>query len=80
MENKFLAICKEDLEKRGIKEVDFVFVSGDAYVDHASFAAALLCRLLEANGYTVGLLAQPDFTSAESFKERSRGTRFPQYN
>lgn len=72
MENKFLAICKEDLEKRGIKEVDFVFVSGDAYVDHASFAAALLCRLLEANGYTVGLLAQPDFTSAESFKEFGR--------
>ena len=72
MENKFLAICKEDLEKRGIKEVDFVFVSGDAYVDHASFAAALLCRLLEANGYTVGLLAQPDFKSAESFKEFGR--------
>ena len=72
MDNKFLAICKEDLEKRGIKEVDFVFVSGDAYVDHASFAAALLCRLLEANGYTVGLLAQPDFTSAESFKEFGR--------
>ncbi|MBO7614063.1 MAG: YgiQ family radical SAM protein [Treponema sp.] len=72
MENKFLAICKEDLDKRGIKEVDFVFVSGDAYVDHASFAAALLCRLLEANGYTVGLLAQPDFKSAESFKEFGR--------
>lgn len=68
MSDEFLPVCKEDLDKRGIKEVDFVFVSADAYVDHASFAAALLCRLLEANGYTTALLPQPDFNSAESFK------------
>lgn len=48
--------------------VDFVFVTGDAYVDHPSFAAALLGRLLEANGYSVGILAQPDWHDAESFK------------
>ncbi len=53
---------------RHISEVDFVFVSGDAYVDHASFAAALLGRLLEHNGYKVAILAQPDWKNAESFK------------
>lgn len=55
MATKFVPVCKADLEARGIDEVDFVFVSGDGYVDHPSFAAAHLCRLLEANGYTVGL-------------------------
>lgn len=53
---------------RHISEVDFVFVSGDAYVDHASFAAALLGRLLEHNGYKVAILAQPDWKNVESFK------------
>ena len=55
MSKNYVPVCKVDLIERGIEEVDFVFVSGDGYVDHASFAAALLCRLLEANGYTVGL-------------------------
>ena len=58
----------EDLSARGISEVDFVFVSGDAYVDHASFAAALLGRLLESKGYSVGLICQPNWRTAESFK------------
>ena len=49
-------------------ELDFVFVTGDGYVDHPSFAAALLGRLLEKHGYTVGILAQPDWKDAESFK------------
>ena len=48
--------------------VDFVFVSGDAYVDHPSFANAVIVRLLEAQGYRVGVLAQPDWQSAEPFK------------
>ena len=68
MPGKFLPVCKEDLIERGIDEVDFVFVSGDGYVDHSSFAAALLGRLLEAHGYTVAILPQPDWHSAESFK------------
>ncbi len=72
MANRFIAVCKQDLIDRGIDEVDFVFVSGDGYVDHASFGAALLCRLLEANGYTVGLLPQPDWKTCESFKEFGR--------
>ena len=68
MSKNYVPVCKVDLIERGIEEVDFVFVSGDGYVDHPSFAAALLCRLLEANGYTVGLLAQPDWKNVEAFK------------
>jgi uncharacterized radical SAM protein YgiQ len=63
----FLPVTKADLAERHIEELDFVFVSGDAYVDHASFAAAILGRLLESHGYTVGIIPQPDFHSAESF-------------
>lgn len=64
----FLIATQEDMKARGLSEVDFVFVSGDGYVDHPSFAAALLGRLLEANGYTVALLPQPDWKNPESFK------------
>lgn len=72
MKDSFVPVCRKDLERRGIDEVDFVFVSADGYVDHPSFAAALLCRLLEANGYTVGLLAQPDWKNIEAFREFGR--------
>lgn len=72
MQNTFLPVTKADLIERHIEELDFVFVSGDAYVDHSSFAAALLGRLLESHGYTVGILPQPDFHSAESFTALGR--------
>ena len=65
----FLPVSSQDLIERNINQVDFVFVSGDAYVDHPSFAAALLGRLLEANGYTVGILAQPDWKNVEEFRK-----------
>lgn len=65
---EFLPVNKSDMDARGWTECDFVFVSGDAYVDHPSFAAALLGRLLEKNGYKVGILAQPDFKNVESFR------------
>ena len=68
MKNNFLPICMEDLQERGIEQLDFVYVTGDAYVDHPSFAHALLGRLLEANGYKVGILAQPDWKNKESIK------------
>lgn len=71
-QNPFLPVCREDLQERDIAQLDFVFVSGDAYVDHASFAAALLGRLLESHGYTVGILAQPDFRSADAFRALGR--------
>ena len=68
----FLPVSKQDLIERSIDEVDFVFVSGDAYVDHASFASALLGRLLEANGYTVAILPQPDWKNVEEFRKFGR--------
>lgn len=67
-QNTFLPISADDMKKRGWEQCDFVFVSGDAYVDHPSFAAALLGRLLESNGYKVGILAQPDIKNPEAFK------------
>jgi len=63
----FLPVCRSDMEKRGWDECDFIFVSGDAYVDHPSFAAALLCRMLEAEGYRTGIIPQPDWKNSVSF-------------
>lgn len=62
----FLPVCKEDLHTKGIKQLDFVYVLGDAYIDHPSFGAAIIGRVLEHNGYTVGIIAQPDFRNADS--------------
>ncbi len=72
MHSDFLPVTKNDLSQRGISQVDFVFVSGDGYVDHASFASALLGRLLESHGYTVALLPQPDWHSTEDFMRFGR--------
>jgi len=65
---EFLIANQSDFKNSGLSEVDFVFVSGDGYVDHPSFASALLGRLLEANGYTVAILPQPDWKNPEAFK------------
>lgn len=67
-EDSFLPITKKDMEKRGWDELDFVFVSGDAYVDHPSFGPAIICRLLEKHGYRVGLIAQPDWRTTVDFQ------------
>ena len=69
---EFLPVCKADMLARGWRDVDFVLVTGDAYVDHPSFGAAIISRLLEAEGYRVGVLSQPDFTTCESMKEFGR--------
>jgi len=61
MKNKFLPICKKDMDERGIQQLDFVYVIGDAYVDHPSFGHAIISRVLEAHGYTVGIISQPDW-------------------
>ena len=63
---KFLPISKKDMEERGIEQLDFVYVCGDAYVDHPSFGAAIICRLLELHGYSVGIIAQPDWKDDNS--------------
>lgn len=66
MSNGFLPISRADMEAQGIAQLDFVYVSGDAYVDHPSFGHAIISRILQAHGYTVGIIAQPDFRTAES--------------
>ena len=66
MENRFLPVCREDMEERGWDRVDFAYVIGDAYVDHPSFGHAIISRLLEAKGYRVGIISQPDWKDPES--------------
>jgi len=66
--NGFMPVCRADMEERGIEQLDFIFVTGDAYVDHPSFGTAILTRLMEKEGYTVGVIAQPDWKNLDSFK------------
>lgn len=66
MESGFLPVCRQDMEERGWDSVDFVYVSGDAYVDHPSFGHAVITRVLEAHGYRVGIIAQPDWKDPAS--------------
>lgn len=67
MHNEFLPVSYEDMEKRGWEEIDFLLVSGDAYVDHPSFGHAIISRVLESAGYRVGILAQPKVTDEKDF-------------
>ncbi len=64
----FLPINIDDMNKRGWKQCDFIFVTGDAYVDHSSFGTAIISRLLERYGYKVGIIAQPNWKDLGSFK------------
>ncbi len=68
----FLPLTKKEALERGWDEVDFVYVIGDAYVDHPSFGPAIISRVLENNGFTVGIISQPDWHSAEDFREYGR--------
>lgn len=62
----FLPVTRKEMEERGWDQCDFVYVCGDAYVDHSSFGMAIITRLLEANGYKVGIIAQPDWHDPSS--------------
>lgn len=66
--SELLPVCKEDMENRGWQEVDFVFISGDGYVDHPTFGMAILGRVLMAHGFKVAVLSQPDWHDVENFK------------
>ena len=66
MIHDFLPISRADMEKRGWEQCDFVYVTGDAYVDHPSFGHAIISRVLEAHGYKVGIIAQPDWKNPQS--------------
>lgn len=68
-ENQFLPLCRADMDARGWDAPDFVYVTGDAYVDHPSFGVAIISRVLENAGYRVAILSQPDYKSCDAFRE-----------
>jgi len=65
--NKFLPVCKNDLIERKIDQLDFIIITGDAYVDHPSFGSAIIGRVLESEGFSVGIIAQPDWKNTKDF-------------
>ena len=68
----FRPLTAADVAKRGWDRVDFVYVTGDAYVDHPSFGVAIISRVLEAEGFRVAILSQPDYRSAAAFRTFGR--------
>ncbi len=66
MAEGFIPVSRKEMEEKGLSGVDFVYVVGDAYVDHPSFGCAIIARLLEAHGFSVGLICQPDWKDPES--------------
>ena len=68
MTNEFLPITRQDMQSRGWESCDFVYVTGDAYVDHPSFGHAVISRVLESHGYRVGIIPQPDWNDPESVR------------
>ena len=72
MNNGFLPISREDMRECGIEQLDFVYVIGDAYVDHPSFGHAIISRVLESHGYKVGIISQPDWKDDNSISVLGR--------
>ncbi|MEA3362415.1 MAG: YgiQ family radical SAM protein [Thermodesulfobacteriota bacterium] len=72
----FLPTCHKEMKERGWKQLDVLFISGDAYIDHPAFGTALLARLLEKKGYRVGILAQPDWKDPDAFRTMGRPRLF----
>lgn len=68
MNSNFLPVCKQDLIDRNIQQLDFVYVIGDAYVDHPSFGYGIISRILESRGYSVGIISQPDWKDDSSIQ------------
>ena len=66
LSNGFLPVNKEEIKELGLEQLDFVYISGDAYVDHPSFGPAIITRVLQAHGYSVGMIAQPDWKDEKS--------------
>ncbi|PLX99518.1 MAG: YgiQ family radical SAM protein [Desulfuromonas sp.] len=72
----FLPINRQDMKTRGWEELDVLFITGDAYIDHPAFGTPLLARLLESHGYRVGIIAQPDWKNPEALKIMGRPRLF----
>ncbi|MDO5539098.1 MAG: YgiQ family radical SAM protein [Eubacteriales bacterium] len=66
MNSGFLPVSRDDMEEQKIEQLDFVYVTGDAYVDHPSFGHAIISRVLQSNGYSVGIIPQPDWKDENS--------------
>ena len=66
MAEGFLPVSRQDMQAQGIEQLDFVYICGDAYVDHPSFGSAIISRVLQSRGYTVGMICQPDWRNPES--------------
>ncbi|MGI5893192.1 MAG: YgiQ family radical SAM protein [Candidatus Merdivicinus sp.] len=69
---QFLPVSREDMESRGIEQLDFIIVTGDAYVDHPSFGTAIISRVIEAEGYSIGVISQPDWHTERDFRKLGR--------
>ena len=67
--NNFLPVCRKDMEELGWKQLDFLYIVGDAYVDHPSFGHAIISRVLESRGYKVGIVSLPDWRKTDDFKK-----------
>ncbi len=67
--NEFLPVSKKDMDDAGIEQLDFVYITGDAYVDHPSFGVAIISRVLEDKGFTVGIISQPDWHGTKDFEK-----------
>ena len=65
---ELLPVCREDMRRRGWDELDFLFITGDAYVDHSTFANGLIARWMEYLGYRIGVVPQPDWRSRRDFE------------
>lgn len=70
--NGFLPVSKKDMAERGIEQLDFICITGDSYVDHPSFGIAIISRMIESLGFTVGIIAQPDWRSDRDFLKLGR--------
>jgi hypothetical protein len=70
----FLPMSREEMDQLGWDACDFILVCGDAYIDHPSFVSGVIGRVLEAQGFRVGIIAQPDWTNAESFRVLGKPT------
>ncbi len=66
--SEFLPVSRQDMEQRGLQELDVICITGDAYVDHPSFGIAIISRVIEAEGYSVGIIPQPNWHCLEDFK------------
>ena len=65
----FLPISKQDMKDRGIEQLDFICITGDAYIDHPSFGMAIISRVIESEGFTVGVIAQPNYHNLQDFQK-----------